>query len=199
MRRLGQQVPLFRAALRNTLQRREAMSEAAFRAQSGPQVWSSAQRWILSLDLSFLCVTLQLTYHPQYAVHATANCAMKRSVYRILKASARAESQKFAGIELAGWHEFTLPGSLMQLPRRGTRLARHDHLVGIDEDSQGSAVEIRRGLHVLDRCPTLGVVADIDLDAVAVGIFIVETGLSPLVDRKLRHDPQRLESRIASQ
>src|ERR1700691_811791 len=108
-------------------------------------------------------------------------------------------SQELAGIVRVRRYEFALPGSLMHLPWCGTRLARGDHFVGIDKDSERSAVEIRRVLHVLDRGPSLRVVADIDLDAVAVGILVVESGLRPFVDRELRHYAERLEPGIGSQ
>src|SRR6202035_767425 len=79
MRRLGRQVALFRAALRNTLPRTGVMSEAASRAQSGPQVWSGAQRWILSLDLSFSPV----------AFAADIPFTMRSACYRYLRHEAR--------------------------------------------------------------------------------------------------------------
>jgi hypothetical protein len=58
----------------------------------------------------------------------------------------------------------------MKFPWRRTCLAGGDHFVGINVYTERSAVEFRRGLHVLDRGPALRIIADIDLDAIAVGI-----------------------------
>ena len=52
---------------------------------------------------------------------------------------------------------------------------------------------------MLDRGPAFRIVADINLDAVAVGILVVKACLRAFIDRELRYDAERLEPRVASQ
>src|SRR5216683_8179923 len=82
-----------------------------------------------------------------------------------------------------GWPARTRPAKLACAVPTLWRLPRtRDHLVGIYIDSERSAVEIRRGWRVFDCGPAFRIVADIDLDAVAVGSLIVETSRRPFVD-----------------
>ena len=62
-----------------------------------------------------------------------------------------------------GWLKFALPGALVQIPR-GRRLPRalppSDQ---IDEDTERPVSDLWRVLDVLDRCPVVAVIVDVEL------------------------------------
>lgn len=87
----------------------------------------------------------------------------------------------------------------MQFPGSCACIPCRDHLIRVDEHTERSAGKLWGCLHVLERGPPIRIVAGIYLDAIAIGIVVIEGSLWPFIDRHRRYDAKCLEPRVAPQ
>src|SRR5271165_6791496 len=128
---------------------------------------------------------------------ATRMC-LNCSIYRPLRLR-RSSSEKDPGIVGRRGSKFACPGPLVQLPWRCSGFAGSNHLVRVNIRAHRILRKLRRVPQMLARCPTVPIIIDIQFDAVAIGILIVQSSLRASVGTQNRRDAFLLQPHVGAE